>query len=100
VAKGGPDGSCVDAEGGLWNAEWGASRIVRYAPDGRIDRVIETPVTQPSACMFGGADLQTLFITSAWEYLAEDAGSAPPQAGNLFAVTPGVKGLPLPLFEG
>ena len=100
VAKGGPDGSCVDAEGGLWNAEWGASRIVRYMPDGRIDHVIETPVTQPSACMFGGADLETLFVTSAWEYLAEDAAGAPPQAGNLFAVTPGVKGLPLPLFEG
>ena len=100
VAKGGPDGSCVDAEGCLWNAEWGASRVVRHAPDGSIDRVVEMPVEQPSCCMFGGPDLATLYITSAWEYLAERREEAPPQAGSLFAIEPGVKGLPLPLFDG
>jgi sugar lactone lactonase YvrE len=100
VGAGGPDGSCVDAEGYLWNAEWGAWRIVRHAPDGRIDRVIEMPVAQPSACMFGGADLSTLYVTSAWEDLSEQARAAQPQAGALFAVEPGVKGLPLPLFAG
>lgn len=96
---GGPDGSCVDAEGFLWNAEWGASRLVRYAPDGRIDRIVETPVKQPSCCMFGGPDLSTLFFTSAWEYLAETAADRPPGAGDLYAFEPGVKGLPLPLFD-
>jgi sugar lactone lactonase YvrE len=100
LERGGPDGSCVDAQGYLWNAEWGAWRVVRRAPDGRIDRVIEVPVAQPSACMFGGADLSTLYITSAWEDLADDARAAQPHAGCLFAVEPGVKGLPLPLFEG
>jgi len=100
VGKGGPDGSCVDAEGYLWNAEWGAWRVVRYAPDGRIDRVVEVPVEQPSACMFGGEDLATLYITSAWEDLSEAARAQQPHAGSLFAIEPGVKGLALPLFEG
>lgn len=99
VAKGGPDGSCVDAEGYLWNAEWGAWRVVRYSPDGRIDRVVEAPVEQPSACMFGGPDLATLYITSAWEDLSNEARETQPHAGSLFAIEPGVKGLPLPLFE-
>jgi len=100
VAKGGPDGSCVDADGYLWNAEWGAWRVVRYAPDGRIDSVIETPVEQPSACMFGGEGLSTLFITSAREDLDEAALARQPLAGSLFAVEPGVRGLPLPVFDG
>lgn len=98
VEKGGPDGSCVDAEGCLWNAEWGASRVVRYAPDGRIDRIVETPVSQPSACMFGGTDLSTLYITSAWEDLPDAERAAQPHAGSLFAIEPGVTGLALPLF--
>jgi sugar lactone lactonase YvrE len=98
VAQGGPDGSCVDAEGFLWNAEWGAWRIVRYAPDGRLDRVVEMPVAQPSACMFGGPDLATLYITSAWEDLSAEARAEQPLAGALFALEPGVKGLALPLL--
>jgi sugar lactone lactonase YvrE len=99
VARGGPDGSCVDAEGFLWNAEWGAWRIVRYAPDGRLDRVVEMPVAQPSACMFGGPDLATLYITSAWEDLSAEARAKQPLAGGLFAFEPRVKGLALPLFQ-
>jgi sugar lactone lactonase YvrE len=97
---GGPDGSCVDAEGCLWNAEWGAWRVVRYAPDGAIDRVVEIPVEQPSACMFGGPDLATLYITSAWEDLSDEARAEQPLAGSLFAFEPGVRGLALPVFKG
>jgi sugar lactone lactonase YvrE len=100
VERGGPDGSAMDAEGFLWNAEWGAWRVVRYAPDGRIDRVIEMPVAQPSCCCFGGPDRATLYITSAWEDLSDEARTKQPLAGNLFACEPGVKGLPLPAFEG
>ena len=99
VATGGPDGSCVDAEGCLWNAEWGAWRVVRHAPDGTVDRIIEMPVEQPSACMFGGPDLATLYITSAWEDLPDAVRVGQPHAGCLFACEPGVKGLPLPAFE-
>jgi L-arabinonolactonase len=43
-----PDGSAVDAEGFIWNAQWGAARVVRYSPDGEIDRVIDMPVSQPT----------------------------------------------------
>lgn len=82
-----PDGSCVDAEGCLWNAEWGASRVVRYTPAGKIDRVLELPVKNPTCCCFGGARLDTLYITCA-------------DRGGLFAVSPGVSGLAEARFSG
>jgi sugar lactone lactonase YvrE len=75
-----PDGSCIDAEGCLWNAEWGASRVVRYTPAGKIDRVLEVPAEKPTCCCFGGSQLDTLYITSA-------------NGAGVFATTPGVKGL-------
>ena len=100
VADGDPDGSCIDAEGYLWNAQWAASRLVRYAPDRRIDRVVDLPVQQPSCCMFGGPDLATLYVTSAWDGLTEEDRAQEPLAGALFALDPGVKGLALPLFAG
>src|SRR6185503_10507403 len=49
-----PDGSCVDADGCLWNAEYHGGRVVRYTPAGKIDRVIELPVGNPTCCCFGG----------------------------------------------
>jgi L-arabinonolactonase len=60
-----PDGSCVDADGCLWNAQWDGSRVVRYTPTGRIDRVIEIPTRKPTWVAFGGAKLDTLYIASA-----------------------------------
>jgi sugar lactone lactonase YvrE len=98
--RGSPDGSAVDAEGYLWNAQWGGWRIVRYAPDGSIDRIVETPVAQPSSCCFGGADLATLYVTSARESLSDQALEGQPFAGSLMAFDPGVTGLPLPAFDG
>lgn len=88
-----PDGSCVDAEGYLWNAEWMGRRVIRVAPDGRIDRIVDVPVEKPTCCTFGGADLGTLYITtsrlgSTAQRLAEE-----PTSGGLFAIRPGVKGL-------
>lgn len=63
--RGGPDGSAMDADGFVWNARWDGSCLLRLAPNGQVDRVIELPVSRPTSCVFGGADLRTLFITSA-----------------------------------
>lgn len=93
-----PDGSAIDAEGYLWNAQWGASRVVRYAPDGSIDRIVPMPVEQPTSCAFGGPGLSILYITSARDELSEEALTRQPLAGGLFAFEPGVRGLPLPAF--
>lgn len=97
---GSPDGSTVDAEGFLWNAEYGGSRLVRYAPDGRIDRVVALPVSRPTCCAFGGADLRTLFVTTASEGLAPEELDREPWAGRLLALDVGVRGLPAHEFAG
>ena len=93
-----PDGSAVDAQGYLWNAQWDGWRIVRYAPDGRIDRIVQTPVQRPTSCAFGGPNLTTLYVTSASDGLTMDARRNQPLAGGLFAIETGVRGLALPLF--
>ena len=93
-----PDGSTVDADGFLWNAEFNAARVVRYAPDGRIDRVIELPVKRPTCCAFGGPLLETLYITTASQQLTSEELRAQPLAGALLAVDVGVRGLPEPRF--
>lgn len=95
-----PDGAAFDAEGCLWNAQWGGHRLVRYAPDGSIDRIVPLPVEQPTSCAFGGPRLETLYVTSAWDGLSPAARRAQPLAGGLFAFDPGVAGQPLPLFAG
>jgi sugar lactone lactonase YvrE len=95
-----PDGSAVDAKGYVWNAQWGGWRIVRYSPKGEIDKIIPMPVQQPSSCAFGGEDMTTLFVTSAWDELPLATRAQQPLAGNLFAIETGVKGLALPLFAG
>ncbi|MDR9750471.1 SMP-30/gluconolactonase/LRE family protein [Pseudomonas sp. SZMC_28357] len=63
--RGGPDGSAMDAEGFIWNARWDGSCLLRLSPEGKVDRVIELPVSRPTSCVFGGPDLKTLYITSA-----------------------------------
>ncbi len=95
-----PDGSCVDADGGVWNAEWEGHRVVRVAPNGQIDRVIEVPVWKPTCCAFGGPELDTLFITSSRLMSDEDALAKEPHSGGLFAVKPGVRGVIDAPFRG
>ena len=97
---GAPDGSCVDAEGYVWNAQWGGHRLVRYAPTGTIDRVVEVPVANPTCCAFGGPALDTLFITSAREDMSPQQLEAEPTAGSMFAIKPRVRGLPDTSFAG
>jgi L-arabinonolactonase len=90
-----PDGSLIDADGYLWNAQWGGARVVRYAPDGRVDRVLMLPVSQPSCPAFGGAELNELFVSTARVGLSAPALLQEPQAGGVFrGPIDGVKGLP------
>lgn len=88
-----PDGSCVDSEGFIWNAQWNGRRVVRYAPDGRIDRVVKVPALNPTCVAFGGDNLDTLYITTARYLMTAEQIAAEPQAGALFACKPGVRGL-------
>jgi L-arabinonolactonase len=95
-----PDGSTVDAEGGLWNAQWGMGRVVRYRPDGREDLVVSVPARQPTRPALGGATLDTLYVTSARDGLSAQALRDDPQAGHLFALELAVQGLPEVRFAG
>ncbi len=92
-----PDGMALDAEGGLWVAVHGGHAVHRYTPEGKLDAVIELPPAQVTACAFGGDDLDELYITTSGENLPPGAD---PQAGAVFHVTPGVRGLPLGTFAG
>lgn len=94
-----PDGSIVDAQGHLWNAQWGAGRIARYAPDGSISGSIDLPVTQPTCVAFGGAKLDHLFVTTAREKLSAAALSLQPMAGHLFIYKTNIQGIPEPRYR-
>jgi sugar lactone lactonase YvrE len=80
-----PDGSCIDREGYLWNAQWGASRVVRYTPAGQVDCIVEIPATQASCCAIGGARGDQLFITSATTSLSTNERVRTPAAGAVFS---------------
>lgn len=94
-----PDGSVTDSEGGVWNAQWGGGRIVRYTAGGAVDRVLETPASQPTCVAFGGPDLDLLFVTSARAGLGAARLAAEPQAGSLFVYRTAFRGLPAPDFK-
>jgi len=86
-----PDGLTVDREGGVWVALFGGSAVRRYGPTGTLEEVLDLPVTQVTACTFGGDGLEELYITTSRENLPEDQQ---PQAGSVFRARPGVAGLP------
>jgi sugar lactone lactonase YvrE len=100
AADGSPDGLTVDAEGGVWVALWDGWRVRRYLPDGSIDREIRLPVSEVTCPVFGGPDLDELYITTAWELLSEEQHAAEPLAGGLFRARPGVRGRPPTAFAG
>jgi L-arabinonolactonase len=94
-----PDGSSVDADGFVWNAAFDAGCLIRYAPDGRVDRTVALPVSRPTACAFGGPDLATLYVTTARFRLPPEKLAAEPLAGSLLALDVGARGLPEPMYE-
>lgn len=94
---GAPDGLCIDHDGNVWVALWGGSAVHAYDSSGSLIERIALPVPQVSACTFGGTGLGTLFITTSAQGLDADHGT---EAGSLFAVDLGVRGLPTLPFAG
>jgi sugar lactone lactonase YvrE len=93
---GAPDGITVDADGGVWVALWGGGAVHRYSPGGGLEEVVDVPVSQVTACGFGGERLETLFITTS----AYGLGGSEPAAGAVFQLEPGVSGVPVLEFAG
>jgi len=92
-----PDGAAVDADGCYWICGNDAGLIHRFTPAGKLDQSLVVPVKKPTMCAFGGPNLDTLFVTS-----IRPGGdiSDQPLAGGVFALRPGVQGLPEPAFRG
>ncbi|MEL6607742.1 MAG: SMP-30/gluconolactonase/LRE family protein [Pseudomonadota bacterium] len=88
----GADGAVVDADGNMWNAQWGASRVACYAPDGTFSRAVDLPAKHVTCPAFGGADLTTLFCTSATQGLAPPVIDTDPVQGQTFQIENVAKG--------
>ena len=93
-----PDGLTVDSQGFVWSCLWDGGRVLRFDPQGKVAAEIHLPVPRPTACAFGGPDLDVLYITSAWEGYTPLERARYPLSGDLFVADPGVKGLPEPIF--
>lgn len=89
---GGLDGSVCDADGQIWNACWGASRVDVYSPQGERLRSLRVPARQASCPAFVGADLSRLLVTSAWQDMDAEARAADPQAGCTFLLQASARG--------
>ena len=98
--KGLPDGATVDAEGFVWSVSVYEGKLVRFGPDGKLDRVVGLPVESTTSLSFGGPGLDVAYVTS----MARAVKGVKPkqrEAGALFAVHGlGVRGLPEPRFAG
>ena len=94
TSEGYPDGSCIDADGGLWNAQWEGRCVVRYEATGRETDRIAMPVSRLTCPAFGGAALDVLYVTSARGGLSKERLRNEPQAGGVFSAQPGRRGLP------
>jgi sugar lactone lactonase YvrE len=95
-----PDGAAVDREGGYWSAFYGAGKVRRIGPDGRVLAEYTLPAMCPTMCAFGGRDLKTLYVTSARQLLEPAELARLPLSGGLFAMAVDVAGLPEPHFAG
>jgi sugar lactone lactonase YvrE len=95
-----PDGLTVDTEGFVWSACCGGWRVVRYTPEGKVDRECRLPVANPTSCAFGGKRLDELYITSASLGLSEEEKRQHPKSGDLFCLRAGITGMDEPRFAG
>jgi L-arabinonolactonase len=87
------DGSSADAEGYLWNARFAGSCLIRFSPDGKVDQIIETPVSKPTHLAFGGKDLKTIYVTTARFRVSAEDLEKEPLAGALLTMESEVAGL-------
>ena len=92
-----PDGSCVDSEGYVWNAEFFSGRVVRYSPEGKVNRVLQLPASRMTCPCLGGPDLKTLYMTCASVGIEEGTEEG---AGGLWALEVETPGLPEARFFG
>ncbi len=95
-----PDGLAIDDEGFLWSAHWGGGKVIRYTPDGKVEREFPVPALHPTSCAFGGPARNELFITTAWTALSEEERKTYPLAGDLFHIVTDVTGTPRRTFAG
>lgn len=93
TGAGHPDGSTVDAEGHVWVALFGGARVERYSPQGEIVQTVRFPCSNITKVAFGGADLRTVFVSTAWKGLSVEQRSAQPLAGGVFSFRSEVPGL-------
>ncbi|WP_189522228.1 MULTISPECIES: SMP-30/gluconolactonase/LRE family protein [unclassified Mesorhizobium] len=95
-----PDGATVDIEGCLWSAHFAGSRVTRYSPSGEVLLTLDIPAQNVTSCTFGGANMSTLFITTAREDMTEEDLRRQPLSGNVFAYDAGVAGVPMTRYAG
>jgi sugar lactone lactonase YvrE len=90
--RGRPDGAAVDVDGCYWTCANDAGLVLRFTPRGKLDLKLELPVNKPSMCAFGGARLDTLYVTTIRPARIEEIASQP-DAGSVFALSPGIQGV-------
>ncbi len=94
-----PDGAATDVDGGYWVAMFRSGTIHRYRPDGTLDRVLAAPTSRPTMVCFGGAELETMFVTTASHRFSDADPIEEADAGHVFACQPGARGMPEPFFD-
>jgi sugar lactone lactonase YvrE len=98
-ADGFPDGLTVDSQGFIWSAHWDGWRVTRYNPNGLVDMIVELPVPRPTSVAFGGANLSSLFITSASFGLSTELINKAPLSGAIFAYDSHISGQPSNIYS-
>lgn len=91
-----PDGAAMDVDGGYWICANDAGALLRFAPDGKLDRRIDVPFKKPSMCAFGGAELKSMLVVS----ISAGAPQGDTLAGAAFIIDPGVQGMAEACFKG
>jgi sugar lactone lactonase YvrE len=95
-----PDGAAVDSAGNYWTAFYRGGKVCEISPEGKVLAEYATPALCPTMCAFGGADLRTLYVTSARQMRDADELRRLPQSGGIFALAVDIPGLPEPQFAG